>query len=293
MGRLSRGLRAFIAVLLLSFAYAGAPLESAKIKGVYHQVRKGQTLYMIARAYQVPVAVLIKANGIDEPDKLPAGRILFIPGAERVLENIVAAPLPPERGMPAGEALATATPSAAHDTATMTTRAVPSTGSPASKATATTQVTTADSAPPQAAETAAPEAAQVHTAVPQSPQRPRFIWPLRGRVVSCFGRQRDGMYFNGIDIAGREGEPVLAAASGRVTFSAPLKGYGETIIIAHAENYATVYTRLGTRLVKPAEQIEQGRQIALLGKPDSSGESRLNFGIWHRNKAQDPLAFLP
>jgi len=121
----------------------------------------------------------------------------------------------------------------------------------------------------------------------------RFIWPVKGKVQSRFGIQPNGMYNNGIKIAAKEGTPVLAAASGTVIFSNSLKDYGDTIIIKHEDNYATVYTNLSKRIVRTDDRIKKGGRIAVLGKPENKGEAYLSFEIRHKNKARNPLFFLP
>jgi lipoprotein NlpD len=121
----------------------------------------------------------------------------------------------------------------------------------------------------------------------------RFIWPVQGKVVSHFGIQPSRMYYNGIRIAAAEGTAVQAAADGHVIFSALLKDYGETIIIQHDGQYATVYTHLGIRTVRVENRIRKGDRIAFLGKADHQEEPYLHFEIRHKNKARNPLFFLP
>ena len=123
--------------------------------------------------------------------------------------------------------------------------------------------------------------------------RERFTWPVKGKVTSQFGIQPNGMYYNGIRISSAGGTPVNAAAVGIVVFSAHLKDYGETIIIKHEENYATVYTNLGSRMVKVDDRVIKGSQIALMGQHDRWSESYMNFEIRHKNKARNPLFYLP
>ena len=87
--------------------------------------------------------------------------------------------------------------------------------------------------------------------------------------------------------------PVLAAASGTVIFSNSLKDYGETVIIKHQDNFATVYTNLSGRIVQMDDKIRKGGRIAFLGKTEKKGEATLKFEIRHKNKARNPLFFLP
>lgn len=121
----------------------------------------------------------------------------------------------------------------------------------------------------------------------------RFIWPLQGKVISRFGIQPNGMYLNGIKIAAREGTAVVASAAGTVIFSSPLKGYGDTVIIKHEDDFATVYTNLYDRAVSVEDRVKRGEKIALLRKSDKESQPYLSFEIRQNNKARNPLFFLP
>ena len=101
------------------------------------------------------------------------------------------------------------------------------------------------------------------------------------------------MRYNGIDISAREGASVAAAASGKVIHSAPLRYFGDTIIIKHKDGYATVYTYLKGRMAKVGDSVSKGQQIALLGKPQNGKRNCLHFEIRQRNKARNPLFLLP
>jgi len=118
----------------------------------------------------------------------------------------------------------------------------------------------------------------------------RFIWPVRGTVISTYGPQKNGMFYNGISIDVPKETSVVAAAEGYVIFSATLKDYGETVIIRHDAQYATVYTHLTKRLVKTDQKVKQGDPIALVSP--SQGSSPFAFEIRHKNKAQDPIQLL-
>ena len=86
---------------------------------------------------------------------------------------------------------------------------------------------------------------------------------------------------------------VQAAADGLVIFSASLKDYGETIIIQHEDQYATVYAHLGIRAVRGEARVKKGDRIAFLGKSEDQQEPYLHFEIRQKNKARNPLFFLP
>lgn len=122
----------------------------------------------------------------------------------------------------------------------------------------------------------------------------RFVWPVKGKVTSKFGIQSTGMKNNGIRISAKEGSPVVASAGGTVIYSAPLKYYGDTVLLKHDDNYVTVYTNLKDRVVKKDDRVKKGEKLALLAKPgDGSDSAYLYFEIRHQNKARNPMFFLP
>ena len=309
-----------IATLLFMFAACSGPfLRTAQVKGVYHRITAGETLWGIARAYGTDVLDLAVTNDIDDPDYIEAGRVLFIPYAGRMIEAGRPAGREPQvrEEVPAQRKVEITPPqTAAAETAR--TAPVPPQERVAVSATPRDERATAPPVPGKvtvpaktrgegdflsqkpatksAGREEADPALRPKTTEAESAERASnalFIWPVKGRVTSRFGSQPNGIFYNGIDITGEEGAPVLAAAKGRVTFSAFLKDYGETIIIQHGDHYATVYAHLGKRMLKASEQIGKGDQIALMGKTEKKGDAYLNFGIWYKNKARNPLPLLP
>ncbi len=121
----------------------------------------------------------------------------------------------------------------------------------------------------------------------------KFIWPVRGKVKAHFGQQPNKTFNNWIKIVSAAGGKVKAAESGTVIFSSLLKNYGETIIIRHKNNFATVYTHLKKRNVKIDKSVKKGETIAVLGEKDEDGAVYMNFEIRRQGKARDPLLFLP
>ncbi len=275
-------------ILALLFFSCGAPLTKLPTRpGVYHQVKAGETLWAIAQAYQVKIQELAQANQITPPESLEAGRVIFIPGARVPLDvaaqtpkEQVRVPQPAPPSPPLSSPPGDARPGQADQGGVST-----------GKTGEEPAVVRDESAKPQPRTISQIPRTRDEEALPID--KKRFIWPLKGELKSRFGMQPSGMFFNGIKIAAREGSPVLAAAGGTVVFSATLKDYGETIIIRHDELFATVYTNLGSRLVKLSAQVKSGEQIALLEGADRKGEAILSFEIRYKNKAYNPMLFLP
>ena len=122
----------------------------------------------------------------------------------------------------------------------------------------------------------------------------RFAWPVKGPVITRFGIQPSGMKYNGIKIAAKEGAPVRAAAAGTIIYASYVKGYGETVIVKHDENYTTVYAYLKGSVAKKDDRVRKGEKIASVGPSEEpGGEPHLYFEIREKNKARNPQFFLP
>ena len=143
-------------------------------------------------------------------------------------------------------------------------------------------------APPPAPSASRPPASRSPVAGPVA-QRRDWIWPSSGKVVREFKPPES----KGIDIAAKLGDPVHAAAPGRVVYSgSALKGYGELVIIKHDDNYLSAYGYNRKRLVKEGDQVTSGQRIAEVGLGPAQ-QPVLHFEIRERGKPVDPLKHLP
>ena len=97
----------------------------------------------------------------------------------------------------------------------------------------------------------------------------------------------------GISIAGRIGDPVVAAADGRVVYAgAGLRGYGNLIILKHNNTFLTAYAHNQALLVREDQAVRQGQKIAEMGSSDAD-RVKLHFEVRRQGKPVDPLGFLP
>ena len=129
---------------------------------------------------------------------------------------------------------------------------------------------------------------------PESIQQPkgRFIWPVEGKIVGHYG-VKTGMKYDGIDIQAPLGSAVRAADAGKVAFVSSIPGYGNIIIIKHADKYSTVYAHNQLNLVKEGNWVSQGAIIARLGNSHNPASSpTLHFQIRRYNQARNPLFYL-
>jgi lipoprotein NlpD len=120
---------------------------------------------------------------------------------------------------------------------------------------------------------------------------PKWVWPTSGRIVAEFGGGSGSG--SGVSIAGKAGQPVRAAASGRVVYSGGgLIGYGQLIIVKHNDTYLSAYGHNASLLVKEGETIRQGQRIATMGEGPGQ-KPRLHFEIRRNGKPVDPRRYLP
>jgi len=115
-----------------------------------------------------------------------------------------------------------------------------------------------------------------------------FQWPARGNVIAGFDESKN----KGLDIGGKAGDPVVAAADGRVVYAgAGLRGYGNLIILKHNNTYLTAYAHNQTLLVKEDQVIKRGQKIAEMGNSDTD-QVKLHFEVRRQGKPVDPVKYL-
>jgi lipoprotein NlpD len=330
---------ALLSVFLLSCSIQIVDRSSVKsserMRGVYHRVKPGETLWRISKAYNVDLQELAEINNITDASRITAGNVVFIPDAPQVIdlppvkppvetrpavvkppEKPVTAKAEPEAVRPGHEAAGAAAVSAGgkskvkEESITDRVPAAKPERSPASakppEKTAARPVETPEKADPGKTQVAMKPPAPPPPKKPEPPPRVeehqgqikvdkgRFVWPLRGPVITRFGIQPSGMKYNGIKIAAKEGAPVSAAAAGTIIYASYVKGYGETVIVKHDENYTTVYAYLKGSVAKRDERVKKGEKIASVGPSEEpGGEPYLYFEIREKNKARNPQFFLP
>jgi lipoprotein NlpD len=148
----------------------------------------------------------------------------------------------------------------------------------------------ASAAMPAKAAASAPTPTVAATATPEAVDEAlNFQWPAHGHLISGFDESKN----KGLDIAGKVGDPVLAAADGRVVYAgAGLRGYGNLVILKHNNTYLTAYAHNQTLLVKEDQTIKRGQKIAEMGSSDAD-QVKLHFEIRRQGKPVDPAKYLP
>ena len=163
----------------------------------------------------------------------------------------------------------------------------------------------AEAAPPSSVvrPTGAPAVSAAPAAGPASTPpaaQGRFLWPVRGEVVTGFGPRGPGQRNDGLNIAVTEGEPIRAAATGEVVYAGDqVPGFGKLILLKHPDGWVTAYAHLSEITVKMREQVRQGAEIGKAGRTGAVPSPQLHFEVRHapspqeRARPVDPLPLLP
>jgi len=253
-----------------------------------HTVTSGETLAGVARRYGVSRQQLATANRLQPTQSLRTGQTLQIPSVQAAATSsrqlsvepsaAPAAPVARREQAQRAVAQAQATP-AGRQADPQPTAAIP----PAQPALAAQQSTPA---PVQAAAEASATAEAPARAASAEPQ---FRWPVRGRVVSGF---RAGSN-DGIKLSVPQGTPIKAAEDGVVAYAGnELRGYGNLVLVRHANGFVTAYAHNSSIAVRRGEQVRRGQTIAAAGQTGNVSSPQLHFEIRRGATPVDPMTFL-
>ena len=249
----------------LPLVEAGTPsLPGAENAGKpgYYTVRPGDTLIRIALEAGQNWKDIARWNQIENPNKIEKGQVL------RVIP-------------PTAASLAAARPAPS---------AVPAPASaPAAPGVSTAAVSSAGAVVAQPLPAPAASPAPAPAPAKADSEDVAFIWPAAGNVIAGFDDQKN----KGLGINGKAGDPVLAAAEGRVVYAGSgLRGYGNLIILKHNNTFLTAYAHNQALLVKEDQNVKQGQKIAEMGSSDAD-RVKLHFEIRRSGKPVDPAKYLP
>lgn len=251
-----------------------------------HRVGANESLYDIATRYQVPLLALISENGLEPPYATSPGQQLRLPPPRF---HIV------QRGE-RFEAIAQRYSIDARSLALLNRITLPHEVREGERI-VLPAMAQAESGPPAPSLAAGAETVAASASVSgDAGEAPaahigRFTWPLRGAVVARFGAQPGGGRLDGVEISGREGARVLAAADGEVVYAgADLEAYGALVLVRHADNIVTAYGFGRRVLVREGQSVRAGQPVAELGS--RPGGARLLFQVRRGREAIDPMPLL-
>lgn len=142
-----------------------------------------------------------------------------------------------------------------------------------------------------------PPGASVGTARPAGEDSPLYHLPVKGEVVSPFGWRlhpihKEMKIHTGIDIRARYGQPIRASRSGKVVFSGWLRGYGKTIDIRHSDGLVTRYAHCSKLIKKPGDWVRQSEVIGNVGSTGLSTGPHMHFEVRRRGRPLNPMRYL-
>ncbi|MFZ4289756.1 peptidoglycan DD-metalloendopeptidase family protein [Variovorax sp. HJSM1_2] len=251
------------------------PLPGAENAGRpgYYTVKPGDTLIRIGLDNGQSWRDIARWNNLENPNIIEVGQVLRVvtPGATPSGDNGVVT-------RPVTSSTVTAASAASSGAATATAAASAASAAAAANAGAASAAAAAKPAPASSAPAASAGADDV-----------AFIWPVSGALLNGFDEAKN----KGLDLGGKAGDPVLAAADGRVVYAgAGLRGYGNLIILKHNNTFLTAYAHNQTLLVKDDQTVRKGQKVAEMGSTDAD-RVKLHFEIRRQGKPVDPAKYLP
>ncbi len=281
-------------------------------------VKKGDTLYSIGLEHGYDYKEIAQANNISAPYLIKIGQTLKFSTLNETPANVDTSSATDNANGVVTYAIGNDSP---QESSTTSTVAPPKTVAisepkalrepysdeaykkplPTAKTVATSQPTTSDAVKKSTVEKAnADSKAEIKTAEPKVETKletkPKlepngqvsWAWPTKGKVIANFNDAGN----KGIDISGKMGQAIHAAAPGKVIYSgSDLRGYGKLVIIKHNATYLSVYANNSLILVKEGQQVSSGQKIAEMGDTDSN-TVKLHFEIRQQGKSTDPMKFL-
>ncbi len=257
-------------------ASLATPPSTLKVvpEGSYtHVIQSGESLYTIARHYEVSAQAIMSANGITSADKIFVGQRLIIPGRSDLLAAMDKAPATANAAKPAPAPTPVHTADAAKApsaTPPVTTPAATAPDKPA-------QVATLDPTP------------KIPAAEPAMSGADKFRWPVSGKVTTDFIASKN----TGINIDAPAGTSVRAAENGTVIYvGSGVEGYGNLILIRHPNGYVSAYAHLAATSVSKGDTVNRGDSIGTVGMTGSVSHPQLHFELRMGATPVDPIPLL-
>jgi len=250
---------------------SSVPMQAAPSSGYTHTIASGESLYTIARKYDVTTQAIVQANNLGSPDRIVVGQKIVIPGRPDLVPTMPAAapsirvastepataPAPAQQTLPAGGANVLQTP--------------------------------APAAQPVVKQAVAPAPAPVPAAEPAMSGSDKFQWPVSGRVITDFAASRG----TGINIDVPEGSAVKAAENGTVIYvGSGVEGYGNLVLVRHPNGYVSAYAHLKNMNVAKGAVINRGDSIGSVGMTGSVSRPQLHFELRKGATPVDPVPLL-
>lgn len=263
-----------------------------------YTVKKGDTLYNIGLEFGYDYKEIAQNNNIQPPYVIRTGQLLKLPKSNEIStpageSGTVVTALkiePPATTKSLNEPPLLSEPKAVKEPYSEQAMTIAKSAESASKSQPVKQ-TAIEKPAGKPIENKKMESPDGKDAVPASNDEAiEWVWPVSGKVISGFNEAASA---KGINIGGSAGQPIYAAAPGKVVYSGSgLRGYGKLIIIKHNKTYLSAYAHNSQILVKEGQEITKGQKIAEMGNTDSD-RVKLHFEIRRLGKPVDPIKYLP
>jgi murein DD-endopeptidase MepM/ murein hydrolase activator NlpD len=234
------------------------PVASAPMNT--HTTASGDTIYSLSRKYKTTPQAIANANGLTLSTQLKIGQQVKIPSGSPIANT------------PAPQQLQ------------KNVQTVPQTPQPQ-------QVVQNENVPsPENVGVVRPNTPPAVNDAPRAQNNgPSFHWPVRGRILSAYGKKPNGQQNDGINVSVPEGTPIRASEDGVVAYAGnELKGFGNLVLVRHADNWVTAYAHLSTLDVKKDQKVKRGDIIARAGQTGGVTSPQLHFEIRKGSSPVDP-----
>jgi murein DD-endopeptidase MepM/ murein hydrolase activator NlpD len=253
---------------------AAPPARHVAAAATTYVIQPGDTLIGIARKHRIKQAELARANRLELYAKLQVGERLAIPGSAHsaAASRQPAVPAPRQVAMRQPPPVQHVQPRPAPHVEKVATVPVQN----------ARMVTPVADTPTPAAKTAEPAGAM-----------PSFRWPVKGRIILGFGARPNGTHNDGINLAVPAGTPIRAAEDGVVAYAGnELKGYGNLVLLRHANGFVSAYANASELMVKRGDAVKRGQVIAHAGQTGNVNSPQLHFEIRRGSTPVDPTKYL-
>ncbi|MEK7802533.1 MAG: peptidoglycan DD-metalloendopeptidase family protein [Pseudomonadota bacterium] len=230
-----------------------------------YRVQARDTIYNVSRLFNTTTTDVARLNHLQAPYILKQGQVVYLPTHHMAVSNNRASPIKPEQFISA----------------------------PVARVDRVDRVELFT----------LPHTPVIRTATPQVPHNESvglvtkdngkgFLRPVEGPILSGFGQKQNGLYNDGVNYRTIRGAPVRAAKSGEVVYAGhDIEGYGNLILIRHAEGYVTAYAHLDKVLSHKGDKVQRGQVIGKAGTSGNVGTPQLHFEIRKGRDVLDPTLF--
>lgn len=238
-----------------------------------YKVRSGDTLYGVSRLFNVSTTQIARLNTLQSPFVLQRGQVIKLPAVAEVPSTPIMQVS--SLSMPGIDRGGTTRGSRDVEREELSAPRVAGTPIPAPT--------------PQMAN--ASLSAKIPTETPQRAGS-KFSAPVQGTILSSYGPKPGGLHNDGVNIKAPKGAPVRAAENGVVVYTGDMKGYGNMVLIRHADRWMTAYAHMDKILAKRGATVKRGETIGVVGNSGSVSEPQLHFEIRRGTDALNPEKYM-